>query len=215
MPNHYPFVLRPLPYPTNALEPFIDEETMYLHHSKHQQKYVDNLNKTLEPYPQYHKWTLEKLVRDYKSLPSKIQEDVKNNAGGVFNHNLYFYFMGINSNKPNGMLLNAIDKQFGSFENFKAEFKEKALSVFGSGYTWLVTNRAGKLTIENTPNQDTVLPQGLYPILGVDVWEHAYYLKYQNRRNEYVDAWFDVIDWSKVQESYEMITTYYKRKYKK
>lgn len=206
MSNHYPFELQELPYPTNALEPFIDEETVIIHHTKHQKKYVDTLNKVLDPYTQYHSWSLEKLLRDYRCLPSKIQNDVKNNAGGVYNHNIYFNLMSNLESKPSGMLLQAIKSQFGSVEALKEKLKQEALSQFGSGYAWLAVNNSSNLSIEKTSNQDSIISKNLYPVLVVDVWEHAYYLKYQNRRDEYFDNWFKLIDWNKSLEAYKFVT---------
>ena len=209
MPNHYPFILRELPFSPGALEPYIDEQTVIIHHTKHQQKYVDTLNSILEPYSQFHTWSLEKLLRDYCLLPSKIQTDVRNNAGGVYNHDLYFHFLGGAGTKPNGMLFQAIKSQFGSVENMAKQLKEAALSQFGSGYAWLCSNTSGRLQIEKTANQDTIINLGLYPVLVVDVWEHAYYLKYKNRRDEYFDGWFEVIDWTKAQEAYKISLSFY------
>ena len=215
MSNCYPFVLKKLPYDYNALEPYIDEETVRIHHTKHQQKYVDNLNNALEGFPQYQSWSLDKLLTEYKSMPSKLQLEVKNNAGGVYNHDMYFYYMSPDASEPNGMLLQAIKSQFGSLETLKGIIKTNALEQFGSGYAWLTSNISGKLCIEKTSNQDSVLSKGLYPLLVVDVWEHAYYLKYQNRRNEYIDAWLRLADWSKAQENYKKIISYNSNKRKK
>ncbi len=215
MSDHYPFHLRKLPYSFDALEPYIDEETVRIHHTKHQQKYVDNLNNALEGYPQYQSWSLEKLLTEYKTMPSRVQLEVKNNAGGVYNHDMYFYFMSPNAQEPKGLLLHAINCQFGSLETLKSIIKAAALSQFGSGYAWLVSNINGKLSVEKTANQDSVLSKGLYPLLVVDVWEHAYYLKYQNRRNEYIDAWLNLADWAKAQECYRTIVSYKINKRKK
>lgn len=201
--ENYKFELKPLDYQYNALEPYIDEETMYFHHDKHLQTYVDNLNKALENYPHYQKWSLDELVRYYKRLPQELQTPIKNNAGGVYNHNLFFELLSPESKiDMSSSLVKQIEKDFGSFENFKEQFKNKALSVFGSGYAWLVKDIHGKLDIVSTANQDTPLPLNLCPILLIDVWEHAYYLKNQNRRNEYIDKWFNVINWDKAEERY-------------
>lgn len=215
MSDHYPFHLKKLYYSYDALEPFIDEETVRIHHTKHQQKYVDNLNNALEGYPQYQSWSLEKLLTEYKTMPSRVQLEVRNNAGGVYNHDMYFYFMSPNAQEPKGLLLHAINCQFGSLETLKSIIKAAALSQFGSGYAWLVSNINGKLSVEKTANQDSVLSKGLYPLLVVDVWEHAYYLKYQNRRNEYIDAWLNLADWAKAQECYRTIVSYKINKRKK
>ena len=202
MYDRYPFELKPLPYPYDALEPYIDEETMRLHHDKHLQAYVDNLNRALAPYPATHVLPLERLVTYYNRLPAAIREEVRNNAGGVYNHNMYFDAMKPGGGAPSGSLAAAISRDFGSFDQFKAALKAKALGRFGSGWGVLALNPSGRLVIASTPNQDTVLPMGLCPILPLDVWEHAYYLKYQNRRAEYIDNWFSVIDWAGAQGNY-------------
>jgi superoxide dismutase, Fe-Mn family len=202
--DHYPFELIPLPYEYDALEPYIDTETMELHHNKHLKTYVDHLNAALKEYPQYHCWSLEELIRNSDRLPGSICTAVKNNAGGVYNHNFYFNIMGNQNNEPTGTILSRILSCFGTFENFKADFKQAALDRFGSGYAWLACDRAGRLKIVSTANQDTVLPACLHPILLMDVWEHAYYLKYKNRRTDYIDNWFHVIDWKKVETHLNM-----------
>jgi len=204
MYDRYEFLLKPLPYTYDALEPFIDTRTMHLHHDQHLKTYVDNLNKILSPYPLYQRWTLERLVRDWEQLPGDIRIPVRNNAGGVYNHNLFFDVMGPHANvlKP-GKLQEAILRSFGSSDDFKTAFKKSALAQFGSGYAWLAVDQRTQLRIVNTPNQDTILPMYLRPVLLLDVWEHAYYLKYQNRRAEYIDNWFEVIDWDSVQANYE------------
>lgn len=203
MDEHYVFELPPLPYPYDALEPYIDEETMKLHHDKHFKTYVDNLNKALAPYPKYHSWSLEKLLKNINALPFSIQTSVKNNGGGVYNHKLYFSIMGPpNDEKPFGNLGNAMTRQFGTYDDFKTKFKQSALSVFGSGYAWLVIDRMKRLKIITTANQDTPLPMGYCPILLIDVWEHAYYLKYHNRRDEYIDSWFHIINWDAAEKNY-------------
>lgn len=203
MNNHYPFLLKPLPYAYNALEPYIDEETVTIHHDKHLQTYVDNLNKALENYPQYHDWSLRKLVTDFDYMPFQIQTAVKNNAGGVFNHNLYFDLMTPNSSKkPLENVSKAIDNSFESYDEFVKALTQAALGQFGSGWAWLVTDNSGNVKIVSTPNQDTPLTSNLYPILLVDVWEHAYYLKYKNKRVDYVNNWFNLINWQAVEERY-------------
>jgi len=201
--NHYPFALVPLPYAYNALEPFIDEKTMQLHHDKHLATYVNNLNAALKDYPALHNCTLQELLYHADLLPVAIKTAVINNGGGVYNHNLYFAsfvpagssYSG-QSNQPMGALLQAIIAQWGSFDNFKKEFKAQALSVFGSGYTWLASDKNGKLSIINTKNQDTLIPMGLTPIILIDVWEHAYYLKHYNVRADYIDDYFEILDWA-------------------
>ncbi len=203
MYEHYKFQLMPLLYPYDALEPYIDERTVTIHHNGHLQTYVNNLNNTLEPYEKYHSWPLEKLIIFNKLLPKKIQTPVKNNAGGVYNHNLYFSIMSPVSDKTQAVrLINDIEKQFGSYDEFRDKFKKSALDVFGSGYAWLAMDRNGHLKIVNTANQDTVLTLNLCPIFLIDVWEHAYYLKYQNKRINYIDNWFNIINWEMAEKNY-------------
>lgn len=204
MNNHYPFKMVPLPYDYDALEPYIDASTMTLHHNKHLKTYLDNLNEALENYPTYHSWTLERLISYSGALPQRIRTAIHNNAGGVWNHNLFFSIMTPprGRNTPFGPLLEAINKRFGSFEKFREAFKQSALSVFGSGWAWLVVGRGGHLEIVTTANQDSVLQMGLCPVLLLDVWEHAYYLKYQNRRGDYIDNWFHVVDWQQALNLY-------------
>mgnify|MGYP001107929048 CR=1 FL=1 len=204
MNEHYKFINTPLPYSYNAMEPYIDEKTMRLHHDKHLQTYVDNLNNALSNYPQLHNWTLEQLIVNIPSLPEDIQTAVRNNGGGVYNHQFYFNNL-INAaySRPSGLLIDEIAKEFGSLEAFKKQFKIAALSVFGSGYAWLVVNAAGQLKIITTPNQDTPLPLGMCPVLNIDVWEHAYYLKHYNLRTDYIDDWFHVVNWDNANEHYK------------
>ena len=180
---HYPFTNPPLPYAYQALEPYIDEKTMKLHHDRHLQTYVDNLNKALADYSRFHNWTLEQLLYNIASLPEEIQTAVRNNGGGVYNHLLYFTGLAPASNQmPTGALAEAIRREYGSLDAFLKKFKEAALSVFGSGYAWLVVAADGSLMITTTKNQDTPLPLGLCPVFNLDVWEHAYYLKHYNLR---------------------------------
>lgn len=209
MNEHYPFSLIPLPYAYDALVPYIDEETMRVHHDKHLGTYVDNLNKALEGYPEYHSWSLDKLLYNIASLPAEIQTAVKNNGGGVFNHNLYFSVISPNVNEmPTGNLLTSINKKFGSYENFLNQLREKALSVFGSGYAYVVLTRNGDIMIITTKNQDTPLELNLYPMLPVDVWEHAYYLKHKNKRVDYINDLFKIINWKKVESIYNNFFNY-------
>lgn len=197
----YPFKLEDLPYSHNALEPFIDEETLHFHHDKHHQAYVNNLNKALENLPELHGKTLEELLSKLELVPEQTRNAVRNNGGGVFNHNLYWQTMAPKAGKePSGKLAKAIEEAFGSFEKFKEEFKKAAMGRFGSGWAWLVADANEKLKIVSTANQDTPLEQGLKPLLPLDVWEHAYYLKYKNLRGDYVDNWFNVVNWNKVEE---------------
>jgi Fe-Mn family superoxide dismutase len=203
MNDNYPFKLQALPYAYDALMPYIDKETMMFHHDKHLQTYVDNLNNSLKDYPDYHNLTLEELLVSLDTLPTEIRTKVQNNAGGVFNHNLYFNLMTPNAKKePTGKIKDAINSNFGSFENFKRLFKEVALGRFGSGWAWLVKNKENQLIIVSTPNQDVPSALKVKPVLLIDVWEHAYYLKYQNRRGEYIDNFFNVINWDLVEQKF-------------
>jgi len=202
---HYPFELTPLPYAYNGLEPYIDEKTMRLHHDRHLQTYVDNLNAALKDYPELHHWSLEQLLYYADRLPEQIRTAVINNGGGVYNHNLFF--AGLKSpqkqkNQPAGAFMQAVKAQFGGIDAFKKEFKKEALGVFGSGYTWLATDNEGKLQIINTKNQDTVLPMNLYPIFLIDVWEHAYYLKHYNARADYIDDWLNLVNAEAAETNY-------------
>lgn len=197
------FELKPLPYAYDALEPYIDKETMMLHHDKHEKAYVDNLNKAIAKYPELYKKGLEGILRDLNSVPEDVRETVRNNAGGVYNHEFFWSIMSPEKDQtPKGELLNAINKNFNSLEDFKNKFKEAALGRFGSGWAWLVLDENGDLSIISTPNQDSPISQGLTPILGIDVWEHAYYLKYQNRRGDYIDNWWHVVNWKQVEDNY-------------
>lgn len=198
--QHYPFKNPPLPYGYSDLEPHIDSKTMHLHHDKHLQGFVDNLNATIKDYPELHDWSLEQLIYNADRLPEKIQTPVKRNGGGMYNHILYFNGMAKNSRLMQESRLNsAISKEFGSVKQFLAEFKKQALSVFGSGYAWLVLNKHGKLEIITLQNQDTPITQDLYPLMTIDVWEHAYYLKNYNDRAAYIDNWISVINWQQAE----------------
>ncbi len=203
MNEHYKFFNHPLPYAYNAMEPFIDEKTMWLHHNRHLQTYIDNLNNILSKYPQFQNWTLETLLLNVPSLPEVIQIPVKNNGGGIFNHQFYFSnLLNPAPTQPIGMLKDAIFLQYGNYQGFKDQFKKAALAVFGSGYAWLVVDAAGQLKIIITANQDTPLPLGLCPVLNIDVWEHAYYLKHYNLRTDYINDWFHVINWDNANNNY-------------
>lgn len=200
--NFYPFVNYPLPYDYDALEPYIDEKTMHLHHDKHLQTYIDNLNNVLEKYPQLQRLSLEQLIKTSGRLQKQIQTVVRNNSGGVYNHR--FFFEGLKNStqgEPNDRLAEAISKAFGSYEDFITEFKKAALSVFGSGYAWLIYDRY-RLRIMTTPNQNSPIEKGLCPILVIDVWEHAYYLKHYNVRADYIDNWFNIINWERAEENF-------------
>ncbi len=203
MNGHYKFVNTPLPYAFEAMEPYIDKKTMYLHHDKHLQTYIDNLNRTLSNHPELQNWTLEQLIINAPCLPKEIRSDIKNNGGGVFNHQFYFSNLANPAfPQPVGILEQAIKNAFGSYPSFRSQFKEAALSVFGSGYAWLVVNAAGQLSILTTQNQDTPLEMGLVPVLNIDVWEHAYYLKHYNLRADYIDDWFHVVNWEQASQNY-------------
>lgn len=198
--QYYPFENLPLPYAYDAMEPFIDAQTMQIHHDKHLQTYINNLNEVLGKNPQLQKMSLTELLRNLGNLPEEIQNAVRNNAGGVYNHRLYFDMLKNPSElKPVGKLAAAIDDEFGSYEEFKDIFKKAALKVFGSGYAWLVLD-SGKLRIVTTPNQNTPIEHRMCPILPLDVWEHAYYLKHQNVRADYIDDWFMVVNWQLADE---------------
>ena len=191
------FTLPKLPYAYNALEPYIDTQTMEIHHTKHHQAYIDNLTKAVEGTPHADQ-PIEKLIAGLKELPESIRTAVRNNGGGHYNHGIFWEIMGPNGKgMPEGKLANQIDKDFGSFEKFKEEFETAAKTQFGSGWAWLVWHE-GKLSVVKTANQDNPLTDGKHPLMGVDVWEHAYYLKYQNRRPEYLKNWWKVVNWDEV-----------------
>lgn len=201
------YSLVPLPYDYAALEPFIDEATMKLHHDKHHQTYVDNVNKALEGHDDLQKMHGAELISSLDQVPEEIRTKVRNNLGGVLNHNLFWQIMGpVASNKPlsaDSKLGSAINQSFGSIEKFQEQFSAKALGHFGSGWAWLVVDDSGKLKITDTSNQDNPLMTGSdSPILCLDVWEHAYYLKYQNKRVEYIKAWWNVVNWTEVEERF-------------
>lgn len=197
------FELPALPYAHNALEPHIDARTMEIHHGKHHKAYTDNLNKALEGQADLQGKSAEWLVQNLSSLPEGIRNAVRNNGGGWLNHNLFWEVMGPNAGgAPTGELAAAIDAAFGSFDAFKAAFKTAATGRFGSGWAWLVVEKGGAVSVTSTPNQDTPVMEGKTPILGLDVWEHAYYLNYQNRRPDYVDAFWNVVNWAKVAQWY-------------
>lgn len=192
----YPYVLPPLPYAYNALEPYIDEETMHYHHDKHFQTYINNLNDALEPYPQLQNMSLSQLISNPSAIPQPVRDKVMNNGGGVYNHDLFFRGLAPASeplHTPQGKLAENIDKAFGSFENFKKTFSQQALSVFGSGWTALCFDRNCCLKIINLKNQETSLLYGAETIMLLDVWEHAYYLKYKNERKKYVENSWNVL----------------------
>ncbi|WP_448592678.1 superoxide dismutase [Thermoflexus hugenholtzii] len=195
--------LPPLPYPYDALEPYIDAQTMEIHHTRHHQAYVNNLNAALEKYPELQDVPVETLLRNLPSVPEDIREAVRNNGGGHLNHSMFWTLMKPGGGgEPSGALAEAIAKAFGSFANFKELFTKAAMGRFGSGWAWLSMTAFGKLVVHSTPNQDNPVMEGLIPLLGLDVWEHAYYLKYQNRRADYVQAWWNVVNWDQVAANY-------------
>lgn len=197
------FELPPLPYDYAALEPSIDEATMKLHHDKHHQTYVTNLNGAVEKHPDLGKKTPEELIKDLASVPEEVRTVVRNNGGGHVNHTMFWQIMKpAGGGEPTGAIAEQIQEDFGTFDAFTKQFNEAAAKQFGSGWGWLVY-RGGKLEIITTPNQDNPLMQGLFPILGNDVWEHAYYLKYNNRRPEYLAAWWKVVNWDEVNKRFE------------
>jgi superoxide dismutase, Fe-Mn family len=194
----------PLPYDYAALEPHIDEQTMRLHHDKHHQAYVDKANAALEG-TEWERKPIAEVLKNLDALPADKQKAVRNNGGGHYNHTLFWESLsGSGGGAPDGALAEAIDGAFGSFDEFKAKLKETAVNQFGSGWAWLVHDGSG-LAIVGTPNQDAPISAGQTELVGVDVWEHAYYLKYQNRRPDYVDAWWNAVDWAKVAERYQAV----------
>ncbi|MFK4897550.1 superoxide dismutase [Lactococcus petauri] len=197
------YTLPELPYAYDALEPFFDEETMHLHHDKHHQTYVNNLNAAIEKHPEFFDKTVEELVAYLDRLPEDIRVAVRNNGGGHLNHTMFWEWLAPNAGgAPTGDIAAAIDEAFGSFDDFKAEFKAAATGRFGSGWAWLVLDY-GKLKVVSTANQDNPISDGQIPVLGLDVWEHAYYLKYRNVRPDYIEAFFSLINWDKVNELYD------------
>jgi Fe-Mn family superoxide dismutase len=197
------YELPPLPYDYNALEPYIDEETMHLHHDKHHQAYVNNLNAALQGQSQFENMNVDDLLRQINSVPESIRTAVRNNGGGHANHSMYWQIMKPNGGgEPTGDLASAINSAFGSFDQFKAAFNDAGAKRFGSGWAWLVIGPDGKLAVTSSANQDSPLMEGQYPVMGNDVWEHAYYLKYQNRRPEYLAAWWNVVNWDEIAKRY-------------
>ena len=194
-----PFTLPALPYAYDALEPHIDARTMEIHHTKHHQAYVNNLNAALEKAPQLEGKSLDDLMRGINSVPEAVRTAVRNNGGGHWNHSQFWEWMGPKrGGEPTGRLADAIKSSFGDFAKFKEQFAAAAAGRFGSGWAWLIDDGKGKLSITSTPNQDNPLMEGKKAILGLDVWEHAYYLKYQNKRPDYVAAWWNVVNWDAV-----------------
>ena len=194
--------LPPLPYPPDALEPHIDKQTMEIHHGKHHNAYVTNLNAALEKDPELQSKSVEELLRSINTVPEDIRTAVRNNGGGHANHTMFWQIMGPKAGgPPSGAIADAITSSFGSFDKFKEELKKAGVGRFGSGWAWVIDS-GGKLTVESTANQDSPLMEGKKPLLGIDVWEHAYYLKYQNRRPDYLAAWWSVVNWDAVNKRF-------------
>lgn len=203
------FTLPALPYAYDALEPYIDAKTMEIHYTKHHQAYLDNLIKALETCPEFQPTSAASLLIDLPAVPSDIRTAVRNNGGGFYNHSLFWQIMKPASanggGEPNGLVAEQIKKTFGSFAEFQSIFNAQAKAVFGSGWAWLSVDKDGKLNITGLPNQDCPLSYDETPIMGLDVWEHAYYLKYQNKRPDYITAWWHVINWDQVEENYRAV----------
>lgn len=193
------FELQSLPYANDALEPYIDTQTMQIHHDLHHGTYVNNLNTALQSQPDLQSKSIDELIRDLNSLPEAVRTPVRNNGGGHFNHSIFWTLMAPNAGgEPTGAIAQVISDNFGDFENFKTQFNDAGTKRFGSGFVWLVRSAGGKYEIVSTPNQDNPWTDGHFPIMCNDVWEHAYYLKYQNRRAEYLKQWWNTINWSEV-----------------
>lgn len=198
-----PFELPKLPYEYTALEPHIDARTMEIHYTKHHQGYVNKLNAAIEQHSELGDKSVEELLKDLSSVPEDIRTAVRNNGGGHANHSLFWPVMGPSGDgEPSGELADAVNSVFGGFDSFKEQFSAAAAGRFGSGWAWLSVDGGGKLVVTSTPNQDSPLSEGLTPILGLDVWEHAYYLNYQNRRPDYIAAWWNVVNWEQVAANY-------------
>lgn len=199
----YPYNLPELTYSYDALEPYIDKETMEIHYTKHHGAYVNNLNAALEKYPYLQKYSLLDLLSNLSALPADIRDSVRNNGGGHLNHSLWWEILKPNGSKePVGELAKSINETFGSFDNFKELLNKAALSRFGSGWAWLVVDKFGRLHVISTPNQDSPYLEGFIPLMGIDVWEHSYYLKYQNRRADYLNAVWNVLNWNVIEQKY-------------
>jgi superoxide dismutase, Fe-Mn family len=200
------FELPNLPYAYDALEPYVDAQTMQIHHSKHHAAYINNLNAALEKQPALAGKSLEELLGDLNAVPEDVRMVVRNHGGGTYNHNLFWVFMSPKGGgEPKGALAKAIEAAFGNYTTFKENFEKAANTRFGSGWAWLSVKQGGGLVVSSTANQDSPLSEGLQPILGIDVWEHAYYLKYQNRRPEYVTNWWNVVNWEEVARRFDSL----------
>ena len=198
------YELPPLPYDYSALEPYIDTQTMQLHHDKHHQAYVTALNNALKDQAQFASLSLEELMRRINEVPESIRTIVRNNGGGHINHTMFWQIMKPNGGgEPTGAIASAIQSAFGSFDAFKTAFNDAGVKRFGSGWAWLILDSSGKLQITSTANQDSPFTDGNYPVMGNDVWEHAYYLKYQNRRPDYLNAWWNVVNWDEISRRYQ------------
>jgi Fe-Mn family superoxide dismutase len=201
------YTLPPLPYDYAALEPNIDARTMEIHHTKHHQAYITNLNNALEKAPELQNKPLDELLGNLNAVPDAIRTAVRNNGGGHWNHSMFWVIMSPNGGgEPSGALADAIKNAFGGYDKLKEQLNAAGAARFGSGWAWLVADRNGGLKIESTANQDTPIMEGRTPILGVDVWEHAYYLKYQNRRGDYLNAWWNVVNWPEVAKRYQAVS---------
>ncbi len=200
--DYTPVNPKKLNYAYDTLEPYIDQETMILHYNKHYKGYIDKYNKAIKNYPELYSYSVEDLLRNVDYIPKDIYKTIINNGGGIYNHEFFFSLMTPNSTDMPKDLITVINRDFESVNKFKEEFKNKALSVFGSGWAWLVSDKDGNLSIITTPNQNTPITDNLTPVIGIDVWEHAYYLKYQNKRSEYIDNWFNVVNWNKALDNY-------------
>ena len=197
------FSLRPLPYGFGEFEPYIEALIMEIHHDRHQKAYVDNLNNIIKDYPGMQDKSLRDILKTLDAVPESIRTAVRNNVGGVYNHQKFWTYMSPQGGgEPNGKVAEQIKKQFGSFENFKDQFSLAAKKVFGSGWAWLSLDKSGDLIISSTANQDSPITEGKEPLMGLDVWEHAYYLQYQNKRPDYISAWWGVVNWEQVEENY-------------
>jgi Fe-Mn family superoxide dismutase len=198
------YELPSLSYPFNALEPHIDAKTMEIHHDKHHQAYITNANKALEGHPDLAAKPVDELLADLNKVPEAIRTALRNNAGGHSNHTFFWKIIGPNAGgAPKGKLAEAINSTFGGLDKFKEELEKAAISRFGSGWAWLVVNKEGKLQVTSTANQDSPISEGLKPVIGVDVWEHAYYLLYQNRRPDYLKAWWNVVNWDQAEKNFQ------------
>ena len=197
------FELSVLPYSFDALEPYIDATTVEIHYTKHHATYLKNLNAAIEKHPEFFEWSLEKILSNLDQIPEDIRTAVRNNGGGVYNHNIYWLnLVALKSTEPAGKISDEINKAFGDYAGFRAEFEKAGLTRFGSGYAWLSAKPDGQIVLHSTANQDSPLQEGWTPLLVVDVWEHAYYLKYQNRRAEYLANFWNIVNWKEVEHRY-------------